>query len=196
MGLLDELLGGMADAAGGRGGDRAPAGSAQGMGGIVAALLPVVLAMLANRGGGNPAGAGSGGLEDMLGQVLGGGRQGGGVGDLLGQVLGGGGSPGSGMGGLGAVLDQFQRAGFGDQARSWVGTGQNQAITPDAIAQVFGRDGLSAIAARAGVSETEASVGLSQLLPEVVDRVTPQGQVPDLQSLAASVDALARQLGR
>lgn len=196
MGLLDELLGGMADAAGGRGAERAPAaGNAQGMGGIVAALLPVVLAMLANRGG-TQAGAGAGGLEDLLGQVLGGGRGAGGMGDLLGQMLGGGRGSGGGMGGLGDLLEQFQRAGFGDQARSWVGTGQNQAITPEVIAQVFGRDGLSAIAARAGVSETEASVGLSQLLPEVVDRVTPQGQVPDLQSLSASVEALARQLGR
>jgi uncharacterized protein YidB (DUF937 family) len=196
MGLLDELLGGMAEGAGGRGADRPAQGGAGGMGGVVTALLPVVLAMLANRGGGAQRG---GGIEDLLGQVLGGGRQGGGMGDLLGQVLGGGrgaGAPGGGMGGLGELLDQFQRAGFGDQARSWVGAGQNQAITPDVIAKVFGRDGLSAIAARAGVSETEASVGLSQLLPEVVDRVTPQGQVPDLQSLTASVEALARQLGR
>lgn len=52
MGLLDELLGGMAEGAGGRGADRTAQGGAGGMGSVVTALLPVVLAMLANRGGG------------------------------------------------------------------------------------------------------------------------------------------------
>jgi uncharacterized protein YidB (DUF937 family) len=65
----------------------------------------------------------------------------------------------------------------------------------DAIEQVFGRGGLAEIARRAGVSETDASRGLSQLLPEVVDRVTPEGQVPQADALVASVEALRRRLG-
>jgi uncharacterized protein YidB (DUF937 family) len=170
------------------------------------ALLPVLLGMLMNRQGGTAAG--SGGLGDLLGGVLGGhGGQGGGLGDVLGGLLGGaGGNTGAGgvgavlggvlsgdTGGLGRLLDQLQRAGFGEQVSSWVGNGQNLPISPAAIAQVFGGDALAQVAQQAGVSEAEASEGLSQLLPEVVDRVTPDGQVPNLEQLAASAAVLARQ---
>jgi uncharacterized protein YidB (DUF937 family) len=118
--------------------------------------------------------------------------------DILGQVLGGGGAQrggGGGMGGLGALLEGLQSAGYGDQANSWVGTGQNMPISPEVVEQIFGRNGLSQIAARAGVSEADASRGLSELLPEVVDRVTPNGQVPDLDQLTASVSDLSRRFG-
>jgi uncharacterized protein YidB (DUF937 family) len=180
MGLLDELLGGLAkgglDQAMGRQQPRGRGGmgrnqmspQAGGMGGVMMALLPVILAMLANRGGG--AGGGTGGR----------GGTGSGMGDL---------------GGLGGLLEQFQRMGYTDQANSWVGSGSNLPISPDIIAQVFGRDGLSQIASQAGLTESEASVGLSQILPDVVDRLTPQGEMPDLDSLVASVDALQRRLG-
>ena len=68
-------------------------------------------------------------------------------------------------------------------------------ISPDAIAKVFGRDGLSKIAAQAGLSEAETSAGLSELLPGVVDKLTPQGQMPDLDVLSQSVADLQRRLG-
>jgi uncharacterized protein YidB (DUF937 family) len=61
--------------------------------------------------------------------------------------------------------------------------------------QVFGRGGIAEIARRAGLSEQDTSRGLSQLMPEVVDRLTPDGQVPDDTSLTASVDALVKRLG-
>jgi uncharacterized protein YidB (DUF937 family) len=102
---------------------------------------------------------------------------------------------GGGMGGLGAVLEQFQRAGFGEQAGSWVSTGPNLPISPDVMAQVFGRDGLASIASQAGLDEQQVSAGLSEVLPDVVDRLTPQGQVPDLEVLAASVGDLQRRFG-
>jgi uncharacterized protein YidB (DUF937 family) len=220
MGILEDLLGsamagqGGAGGIGGMGGMGGMGGPARqappqagggGMGGIMMALLPVVLSMLASRGGGTPQagmGAGGGGLGDILGQVLGGGAQsrgGGGLGDILGQVLGGGAQPrgggGGGMGGLGGLLEQMGRSGYGDQARSWVGTGQNMPIPADALEQIFGRGGITEIARQAGVSEADASRGLSELLPEVVDRVTPGGEVPDLDSLASSVNDLSRRLG-
>jgi uncharacterized protein YidB (DUF937 family) len=89
----------------------------------------------------------------------------------------------------------MQRAGFGDQARSWVGTGQNMPISPDALGQVFGQGGIEEIARQAGLTPREASEGLSELLPEVVDRVTPDGEVPDLDRLTMSVDSLRQRLG-
>ena len=179
MGLLDDLLGSaLGGGLGQQGGERPiQSSAAAGSGGanIMTALLPVVLSMLASRGSGSPPG-------------------GGGLGDLLGQALGGG-TPSGAAGGLGGLLEQMQRAGFGDQARSWVSTGQNMPISPDAIGQIFGQGGLEAIARRANLTPQETSDGLSQLLPEVVDRVTPGGQEPDFDQLARSVDDLRGRLG-
>ena len=104
-------------------------------------------------------------------------------------------APGSSAGGLGGLLDQFRRAGFGDQTSSWVSTGQNMPLPPDAMEQTFGRSGLADLARRAGLSEEETSRGLSQLIPEVVDRVTPDGSVPDQNSLLANLSALSQRLG-
>jgi uncharacterized protein YidB (DUF937 family) len=185
MGLLDDLLGQLSGAQSGRTADTrrtsadAPDASAgaSGLGKVMIALLPVVLGMLASRQRGQQAGgaqAGAGGLGDILGQVLGGSR---------------------GAGGLGELLEQFQHAGFADQVRSWVSTGQNRPIPPEAVEKVFGRGGLAEIARRAGVSEEDASTGLSQLMPEVVDRLTPDGQLPDDSSLLDSVDSFIKRLG-
>lgn len=145
------------------------------------ALLPVVLAMLSNRGsqrGGPGQVSRGGGLDDLLGQVLGG-------------AAGGGGS----AGGLGGILAQLQGAGFGEQADSWVGRGANKPIPSDAMSQIFGTDGLEQISRRAGLSQDDASRGLSELLPEVIDRVTPEGDLPDDDALTSRVADLARRLG-
>jgi uncharacterized protein YidB (DUF937 family) len=180
MGLLDELLGGVLGGGARQQGGGLPqsAGIGGGTGGMMMALLPVVLSMLSNRGGGGQPGGGGGGLTDILGQVLGGGA-----------------SSQSGGGGLGGLLEQMQRTGFGDQARSWVGTGQNLPISPDALSQIFGQGGIEEIAKRAGLTPQQASSGLSQLLPEVVDHMTPGGQQPDFDQLTRSVDDLRRRFG-
>jgi len=185
MGLLDELLGGLAgQSMAGRMQPQEPmsAGGGGGMSQVLMALMPVVLGMLANRGGG-PTQANFA-------------PQGGGLGGLLGQVLGGAAGGGGGMGGgLGGLLAQMQQSGFGDQADSWVSRDANKPISPDAMSQIFGREGLEQISRQAGVSEDDAARGLSQLLPEVVDHMTPDGGVPDDNALASSVDAFARRLG-
>lgn len=187
MGILDDLLGGLATQSTGAGtsAQRPQAGTgATDMSGVLAALMPVVLSMLANRGS-----AGAGLNKAGLGGA------GGGLGDVLGQVLGGatgGGSPADGLGGL---LEQARRAGFGEQVDSWVSRGANQAISPDAVAQIFGADEIEQISRRAGISREQAAQGLSRLLPEVVDRVTPDGNVPDFSALTNSVDELARKFG-
>lgn len=205
MGILEDLLGGGMIGQHGAGqpvSRQAPQQASGGaMGTTLMALLPIVLAMLSNRGGGAPqpgAGPSGGGLGDILGQVLGGGAQrgAGSLGDVLSGMMAGGSTGGaSGAGGLGGLLEQMGRAGYGKEASSWVSTGQNMPVAPDAMEQIFGRGGIAAIARQAGVSEADASQGLSKLLPEVVDRVTPKGEVPDFDSLTASVGDLSRQLG-
>ena len=187
MGVLDDLLGGLATQSMGAGASPQrpqPGTGGADMGGVLTALMPVVLSMLSNRGSqgvgpsqANLGGAG-GGLDDVLGQILGG-------------ATGGRGQ----AGGLGGLLEQARRAGFGEQADSWVSRGTNKPISPDAMAQIFGNDGIEQISRRAGISREQTAQGLSRLLPEVVDRVTPEGNVPDFSALTNSVDDLARRFG-
>ena len=117
---------------------------------------------------------------------------------MMAKRQGGAPAPGRGMGGMGGMsdlLEQFQRAGYGEQARSWVGTGPNMPVSPDVMAQVFGADGLSKLAAQAGLSEQQASAGLTEVLPDVVDRLTPHGDVPDFDALSASLNDMQRRIG-
>jgi uncharacterized protein YidB (DUF937 family) len=115
---------------------------------------------------------------------------------LLGSIMGGmGGSTGSGgqpqspllaialqmlqqNGGIEGILGKFQQAGFGEQADSWVSTGQNMPIDPGALGQIFGQGELGQIARQTGMSRDEVSGGLADLLPGLIDKMTPQGQVP------------------
>ena len=167
MGLLEQILGGLA----GNAPRRAPTAPGAGnMGRVMMALLPVVLGRLANRQRGGRGGA-----------ALPGGF--------------GGGGPG-GFGGLEGLLEQFSQRGYGSQANSWVSTGPNQPMSPDALYQVFGRQQLAEIAAQTGLSEDETRMGLSELLPEVVDHFTPGGQVPGQNELLASVDEYMSRLPR
>ncbi len=82
-------------------------------------------------------------------------------------------------GGLQGMLGKFQQAGFGEQAQSWISPGQNMPISPDALSQIFGQGQLGRIAQQLGMSNDEAADGLAQVLPNVVDEMTPQGQIPD-----------------
>ena len=83
----------------------------------------------------------------------------------------------SSAGGLAGIVQAFQKNGLGDIVNSWVSTGQNLPITPDQIKQGLGSDFLSQIAGKAGVSPDAASTQLSSLLPNVIDKVTPNGKI-------------------
>jgi len=81
-------------------------------------------------------------------------------------------------GGLAGMLQQMQQSGYGDHAQSWIGTGQNQTLPADALSQIFGSGALEQIAQQFGMSHEEASNQVAQALPEVVNRMTPAGNVP------------------
>jgi len=83
-----------------------------------------------------------------------------------------------GQGGLGGLIGKFQQAGMGDVINSWVGTGVNQPISSDQLGQVLGQDTLSDLASRFGMDRDAAAGQLSQILPGLVDRLTPQGRAP------------------
>jgi uncharacterized protein YidB (DUF937 family) len=85
-------------------------------------------------------------------------------------------------GGLQGILGKLQQGGYGEQAQSWIGTGRNLPIDPGALSQIFGHGQLGQLAQQFGLSPQQASEGLADVLPQVVDQMTPQGQVPDNHS--------------
>ncbi len=83
-----------------------------------------------------------------------------------------------GLGGLGGLLQRFQGAGLGDAVASWVGSGPNAAVSPDQVRSALGDGPLRTLAEHAGLDEDETASHLSGLLPQMVDRLTPDGQIP------------------
>lgn len=81
-------------------------------------------------------------------------------------------------GGVQGVVNQFETNGFGNTVRSWVATGPNQPISPEDLHRVLGPDLVQQLAAKSGLSVQELTQRLSQVLPQVVDRMTPNGVVP------------------
>ncbi|HET7524693.1 MAG TPA: YidB family protein [Burkholderiaceae bacterium] len=120
-------------------------------------------------------------LDSLLGQVLGasqgGASMGGGNAALLQTVLGmlGNDAPGGGLNGL---IQGFERGGLGEVMSSWISTGQNRPVTPDQLGQVLGPDAISALTRQSGGQPGDVLGQLAQLLPQVIDQLTPHGQVP------------------
>ena len=82
------------------------------------------------------------------------------------------------LGGLAGLLNKLQKGGLADAANSWLGSGQNQPVSP-------GHSGLAlALAQRTGLSEDELAKQLSQVLPGIVDKLTPAGRLPTLAELS------------
>lgn len=83
-----------------------------------------------------------------------------------------------GVAGLGDLVSKFQGAGMGDIIGSWIGQGQNQAISGSQLQDVLGGDLLGQIAGQANLQQGETADLLSQVLPALIDRGTPDGQQP------------------
>lgn len=96
-------------------------------------------------------------------------------------------APGGGvLGGLGGLLSRLSSAGHGDAANSWVGTGQNVPIQPTQLGSALGQTTIAELARSAGVSEQDLLAQLARMLPGVVDKLTPNGQIPsqaEIQSI-------------
>jgi len=89
------------------------------------------------------------------------------------------GSAGSQNGGLGGLVDQFRRSGLEDVMNSWIGTGQNQAVSPSQLHQVLGQDTVNELSEQTGIPHDDLLSQLSKILPGVVDKLTPNGQLPE-----------------
>ena len=87
------------------------------------------------------------------------------------------------QGGVAGLAETFGAAGMASQVQSWIGTGANVNISPEQIAQVLGSGPIAEFASKLGISPEQASETLAGLLPEAVDRLTPNGQVADAAGL-------------
>ena len=88
------------------------------------------------------------------------------------------------LGGLGGLLDKLQKGGLANAANSWVGSGQNQPVAPGQLGSALGPDIIKVLAGRTGLPEEELTKQLSQVLPGVVNNLTPAGRLPTLAELS------------
>jgi uncharacterized protein YidB (DUF937 family) len=123
-------------------------------------------------------------LDDILGRVTGGGAE---V-QLLNAVTSMLGNQSSG--GLSGLVDQFTRGGLGEVVSSWVGTGENLPISAEQISKVLGGGQLADLAQQAGISPEKASSMLANVLPGLVDSLTPKGEVPSGDALGQALSKL------
>lgn len=126
------------------------------------------------------------------------------AGQVAGALSGQGGAQGSGLlqllmglinnpqtGGLQGLVAAFQDKGLGDLVSSWIGTGQNLPISPEQLQSVLGSGQIGQIAQQLGLSSQEVSGQLSALLPQVIDGITPNGQVPEGDAMQNALGMLS-----
>jgi uncharacterized protein YidB (DUF937 family) len=129
----------------------------------------------------------------LLDSVLGSLAQGGTGNSLLDSVLAMVNNPATG--GLEGLVRSFRQKGLGGVVDSWVSTGQNQPISADQISQALGSDKIAGLAQSLGLSQGDLSSKLAQMLPQVVDKLTPNGQIPDSSGLGDLLSSVRKHLG-
>jgi len=126
-------------------------------------------------------------LEDIAGQVLGAGNQGG-QGDLVNAVIGLLGNKSTG--GLGGLVEQFASKGLGDIINSWVSTGKNLPVTPEQIQHGLGSNVIGQLGQQTGLTPDQITSHLSQILPQIVDKLTPNGKIQQDNIMAEGANLL------
>ena len=91
------------------------------------------------------------------------------------------------LGGLGGLVDRLQKGGLGGLVSSWVGSGQNQPVSPAQLGPALGPDIIRTLAQRSGLSEEEVTSQLAQHLPGIVDKMTPAGRLPTSADLSRAL---------
>jgi uncharacterized protein YidB (DUF937 family) len=101
---------------------------------------------------------------------------------------------GSESGGLGGLAETFNERGLGDLMSSWIGKGENLPVSPEQIQEVLGSKYVQQIAEKLGISPDDASSGLAEILPQVVDKLTPDGAMPTEDMLSQGLSLIADKL--
>ncbi len=99
-------------------------------------------------------------------------------------------------GGLSGFVQQFASKGLGDVAQSWVSTGKNLPISPDQLQSVLGSDVVKGLASKLGMDSNALTSQLSNLLPQAVDKLTPEGKIPEGDILSQGMNLLGGLFGK
>ena len=90
--------------------------------------------------------------------------------------------------GLGGLIDQFKRGGLEEIIQSWIGTGENKAITPNQLHSALGPETVDSLAKDSGLPREDLLSQLARLLPDVIDNLTPKGRLPSREELLEGPD--------
>ncbi len=93
-------------------------------------------------------------------------------------------------GGLAGMLENFNGKGLGDIISSWVSTGRNMPISADQVQDGVGKEQVQQLAEKAGMSLDDAKSKLAELLPDIIDKLTPEGKIPEGGFLDKTLDVL------
>lgn len=96
------------------------------------------------------------------------------------------------VGGLSGLIGKFQNGGLGDAAASWVGKGTNQQVSGEQMINTLGSEKIRNIASSLGISNTEVADGLASALPQIIDKLTPDGVIPEDSVLKQGLGLLAK----
>ena len=97
-------------------------------------------------------------------------------------------------GGITGLIQKFNEKGLGDHMSSWISTGENLPISADQIKDVLGSDKIKELASKLNLDEHDTSKSLADLLPQLIDRLTPDGSVPHQDMLSQGIDMLKKKL--
>src|SRR6516162_6611945 len=92
------------------------------------------------------------------------------------------------LGGLGGLLNKLEQGGLGDQTKSWVGSGQDQPGSPSQLGQALGPNIIKKLSQMTGVSEDELTKQLSQGIPVIINRLTPNGRLPTVAEISKMIE--------
>ncbi len=95
-------------------------------------------------------------------------------------------------GGLSGLIEAFKSKGLGEVVSSWISTGQNLPVSGEQMKDALGLEKIQEIASKAGISRDDAAKHLSELLPQIIDKLTPNGKIPDANMLEEGVSTLKK----
>ena len=108
------------------------------------------------------------------------------IGGILEMITGG------GTGGIQGLIKRLTDGGLGNTVKSWIGIGENEPVEPDQLQNALGSDMVGKFASKMGISQSEAASQLSKQLPTVIDKLTPDGKLPESDNLGNVQDLMKK----
>jgi uncharacterized protein YidB (DUF937 family) len=97
-------------------------------------------------------------------------------------------------GGITSLIQKFNEKGLGEHMSSWISTGENLPISADQIKDALGSDKIKELASKLNLGEHDTSKSLADLLPQLIDKLTPDGSVPHAGMLSQGIDMMKKKL--